>query len=152
MSEGRWWVAAALLGATGAGLMHHGANRGDDINPPLWRCVAKPDEHEGRRVWAAVATVEAHRPGEVLLKVDGLKVRATGAIAPLQGLLQDQTLSLSGTFHAPDRLDVDAIRVWEDSPPRTALMWAVSGLCLAALAIHGLRQFTIAIPPIGEPR
>lgn len=152
MSEGRWWMAVALLGATVGGLMLYGAARGDDINPPLWRCVARPGEHEGRRLWAAVARVESHRPGEVVLKVDGLSIRATGAIGPLQGLAQDQTLSISGTFHAPDRLDVDATRVWNDSPNRSALMWTVSGLCLAALAIHFQRRFTISIPPIGEPR
>jgi hypothetical protein len=121
------------------------ARIGDDANPPVWMCILKPDQFDGHRLLIWDAKVVSAQPDQAVVTANGIPIRAVGAVGALR---PDARLQISATFRAPDRIEVDAVRV---RPPdwRGWIVNGVSALVLVWLAALLWRHFRLAGSPIG---
>jgi len=71
-----WKLAAgfaviALLGV-------YASNRGDGINPAVWRCLAEPARWNGTTLWIPSSRVVSTRDGEYEIETAETRIRVTG--------------------------------------------------------------------------
>ena len=141
-SERNWWIRFTLLAAACAALAVGCALRGDQANPPVWMCNQNPTAYEGRSIWIPGAVVKGRRGGVVTLRVGGQLVRGTGRILNLQ--LEDKVW-ISGTFHAPNEIRIDATRRLESHGERPVII-IVSVIVLILIGLNFLRHFRLSHP------
>ena len=147
-----WKFGAALAAIAVMGV--YASDRGDDINPALWRCVAQPERWDYTRLWVPGARIVAIRDSgyEIASGDPEVTIRVDGA-AP--GKLDDR-ITLTGTFRSDGpRLVTERVRVL---PPQTRLRWLVEAVsAVVALAVlANLGRHFLFRPEVlqveGEPR
>lgn len=141
-SERNWWIRFTLLAGACAALAIGCALQGDQANPPVWMCNQNPKAYEGRSIWIPGAVVTDRRGGVVTLRVGVQMVQGTGKILDLR--LNDKVW-ISGTFHAPNEIRIDATRRLESHGERPVII-LISGIVLILIGLNLLRQFRFSHP------
>lgn len=125
-------VAIALLGVLSA-------QRGEPINPPLWRCIAEPARWNNRELWLPAARILSLRDGGFVIDDGDTRLAIVGASPARIG----ERVSLRGTFRADvPRLEMTQARVLPpDLPQRRSLMEVISVLVVLVVLANFARHF-----------
>lgn len=131
-------VAAALALLAGLGVLS--SVRGDEVRPPLSRCLLWPEFHDGAPVWIPAAPVTRTTPDGFVVRFNRLDVQVRGPAPVSPGAL----VGVRGRFRAADgSIDLDAWRPVGRLIDTRWLVELVSVLVLAAVLWNFLRHFAV---------
>ena len=134
-----WKLGAAL--ALIAVLGVYAAQRGEGINPALWRCVVEPRRWDNTTIWLPIARVLSVGGSDFEVAAGDARIRVVGQ--PPAGV--GARLSLRGVFRADGpRLEMIQARTVPDNLERRRLLMEVVSILVAlAVIANFVRHFAL---------
>ena len=140
-------LVAALAVIAGMGLL--AANRGENLNPSVWRCLAEPARFDGAEIWVPAARILEIRDRDYDIDSGSLRIRVAGP-APFPA---GSRISLVAVFRRAGPV-LEPVRVRPlpagDLPRR--VMEGISILVLVAVLGNFARHFLFRPSALGLAR